>query len=345
MPMLKQMYTNLGVARAIIIGFLLTLVVLAAVYDLDLAELASSSLVRTGMNGVLVLAMLPGIVSGIGPNFGLPLGVICGLLGSLLSIEFDLTGFPALVVSMLASIPLAVATGAIYGWLLNRVKGSEMMIATYVGFSVVSLMNLGWTLLPFRSPEMKWPIGRGLRVTISLAERYEKVLDKLWAFEIGGLRVPTGLLLAFAVACLAIWLFLRSKTGLAMKAVGDSKQFALASGLNVDKNRMLGTILSTVLGAIGIVVFHQSYGFIQIYEAPMWMGFTAVAAILIGGATVRKANITHVILGCFLFQSLLVISLPVANRIINVGGVAEVARIIVSNGIILYALTQVGGAD
>lgn len=345
MSTLKHVYTNIGLARLIIIGFLLTLIILAAAFELDLAELASSSLVRTGMNGILVLAMLPGIVSGIGPNFGLPIGVICGLLGGLLSIEFNLTGFPAIVVAILCSLPLAVASGALYGWLLNRVKGSEMMIATYVGFSIVSLMNLGWVLLPFTSPEMKWPIGRGLRVTITLADRYERILDRFWAFKVGNLLVPTGLLLAFLVVCLTVWLFLRSKTGLAMKAVGDSRQFALASGLNVDKNRMLGTIISTVLGAVGIVVFVQSYGFIQLYEAPMWMGFTAVASILIGGATVRKANITNVILGCFLFQSLLVIALPVANSIITVGGVAEVARIIVSNGIILYALTQVGGAD
>ena len=34
----------------------------------------------------------------------------------------------------------AAAVGIIYGVLLNAVKGSEMMIATYVGFAFVSLM-------------------------------------------------------------------------------------------------------------------------------------------------------------------------------------------------------------
>ncbi len=100
-----------------------------------------------------------------------------------------------------------------------------------------------------------------------------------------------------------------------------------------------------MLGAVGIVVFSQSFTFLQLYEAPMGMGFPAAAAILIGGATVRRANILNVILGVFLFQSLLVVSLPVINKVIMVGGVAEIARIIVSNGIILYALAQVSRGD
>ena len=43
-------------------------------------------------NAVLVLAMVPMIHSGCGLNFGLPLGIISGLLGATLSIEFGFTG-------------------------------------------------------------------------------------------------------------------------------------------------------------------------------------------------------------------------------------------------------------
>ena len=57
--------------------------------------LMSDILVRMGMNGILVLAMVPAILSGIGLNFGLPLGVLCGLLGALTAIELDLSGFAA----------------------------------------------------------------------------------------------------------------------------------------------------------------------------------------------------------------------------------------------------------
>lgn len=126
-----------------------------------------------------------------------------------------------------------------------------------------------------------------------------------------------------------------------MRTVGDNPRFAVASGLNVDTYRITGTTFSTVLGAIGIIVYAQSFGFLQLYTAPMFMGFTSVAAILIGGATVKKASIVHVFIGTFLFQSILVVALPVANKIMVTGDLAEISRITISNGIILYALTQI----
>ena len=65
--------------------------------------------------------------------------------------------------------------------------------------------------------------------------------------------------------------------------------------------------------------------------------------MLLGGASAGKIRISHVILGTFLFQALLTIALPVANQLMPEGSLSEVIRIIVSNGIILYALSQTGG--
>jgi simple sugar transport system permease protein len=95
---------------------------------------------------------------------------------------------------------------------------------------------------------------------------------------------------------------------------------------------------------VGIIVYAQTFGFLQLYMAPLFMAFFAVASILIGGATLNRATIWHATVGCFLFQSILVVSMPVANLIIS-ENLAEVARIIISNGIILYALTrrEIGG--
>lgn len=345
-PDIKKSVSGLGIPRLIIISFLITLCLMAIMLKLNLSDLLSDTLIRTGMNGVLVLAMVPGILCGIGLNFGLPLGIVCGLIGGLISIEMNLTGIAAITAAIVISLPIAAVVGISYGQLLNRVKGSEMMVATYVGFSAVSLMCIGWLLLPFQSPEIKWPIGQGLRTTIALSNQYDKILDSAFAFNVFGITIPTGLLLFFLFSCFLMALFLRSKTGMAMKAAGDNPKFAIASGIDVDKQRIIGTALSTVLGAIGIIVYAQSFGFYQLYQAPMMMGFAAVAAVLIGGASAKRANMIHVILGTFLFQGLLTISLPVANKIITEGNLSEVLRIIVQNGIILYALTKVtSGGD
>ncbi|SMP44788.1 ABC transporter permease subunit [Anoxynatronum buryatiense] len=346
MDQIKAKVKQFGLPRIIIVAFLLFLCVLAIMLNIPITDLISDALVRTGMNGILVLSMVPGILAGIGLNFGIPIGIVCGLIGGLLAIQFNLYGFTAFFVAVLISIPLSLAAGYLYGLLLNRVKGSEMTIATYVGFSIVSLMSIGWLVLPFTSEEMRWPIGSGLRTTITLQGRYERILNHWGSFNLMGVTVPSGLLIFFGVFCFLVWLFLRSRTGIAMIAAGDNPRFATASGISVNRMRVIGTMLSTALSAVGIVVYSQSFGFIQLYQAPMFMSFAAVAAVLIGGATVKKATITNVIIGAFLFQSLLVVSLPVANKILeDVSSLAEIARIVISNGIILYALTQIGGGE
>ncbi len=345
MNIIRNAVHGFGVARLTILGFFLLLCIMAVPLKLDVAELISSSLVRILMWGVLVLAMWPSISCGTGPNFGLSLGIICGLLGGIIAMELELNGFVNLFASIAFAAPFAILVGWGYGWLLNRVKGAEMMLAMFVGWSAVSLMKIGWLMLPFHNPEMAWPQGRGLRVTVSLVNRdMAQLLNQFLSFKLGNIIVPTGLLLFFLVCCLAVWLFMRSKTGVAMTAAGDNPRFAEAAGINVDRHRIIGTILSTVLGAVGILVYAQSFGFYQLYEGPMYMPQQAVAAILIGGASIRKASLANVIIGVILFQGILVVAMPVFNIFTqDMASMAEISRVIIQNGIILYALTQVRG--
>ena len=57
-----------------------------------------------------------------------------------------------------------------------------------------------------------------------------------------------------------------------------------------------------------------------------------------------KAKVSHVIIGVFLFEGVLALGPQIANEVVAGGGLSEVMRIMISNGIILYALTQSGGA-
>lgn len=344
----KKTTDLIGLPRLIISALFIVLCLMAVALKQDLGLLVSDVVRRFGMFGVMTLAMVPSIQSGTGPNFALPIGVICGLLGGLIAIETGLTsplwgyGF---ISAVLISIPMALLSGYVYGHMLNKMKGSEMLVATYAGFSIVSFMQIGWVTLPFSHPEMVWPIGKGLRVTIALNSSFGQVLNRFWSFNIGRARIPTGLLLFFFASCGVYWLFSRSSVGIAMRAAGDNPRFAAASGINVDKNRILGMVLSTILGAIGILVYSQSYGYLQLYLDPLYMAFPAVAAILIGGASTTKAKISHAMIGVFLFQGILVVALPVANQMFPEGNLSEVLRMIVQNGIILYALTKAGGAE
>lgn len=341
---MKNYLEKIGLPRIIIIVFLIIVVLAAYFLEQDMGIIATDVLVRFGMFGILGLAMMPAVLSGTGLNFGLPVGIICGVLGGLVSLEFNLTSWAGFFVAILVALPFAILLGYLYGKLLNAVKGSEMVVGTYVGYSIVSLMCIFWLVLPFKNPKLIWPIGgSGLRTTITLDGYYSKVLNSFLSFNIGGIKVPVGLLLFFALACYVIYVFSKSKTGIMMKTAGSNEVYANAAGISVNKMRITGTILSTVLGAIGIIVYAQSFGFYQLYTAPLNMAFAPVAAVLLGGASTSDIKISHVVIGTFLFQALITIAMPVANQLAPEGGLSDVSRIIVSNAIILYALTQSGG--
>lgn len=335
---------RIGLPTAIIAAFFLVVLTAAVMLGLSLPVLIGDILRRFGMNGLLVLAMVPSIKSGTGPNFALPLGIICGLFAWTCGIEIGLTGIILVLATASMATVFAAATGYLYGKLLNAVRGAEMTIATYTGFSVVALMSLVWLMAPFNSKQMGWMMGSGLRETIKLdGVGAEAIINNFLRFELSGIKVPTGLLLVFFVFCILIWLFFRTKTGVAITAGGSNPEFAAASGIDINKTRVIANMLSTVLGALGIILYSQSYGFFQLYTGPLMMAFPAVAAILIGGATASRANVSHVIIGTFLFQGLLTTSMPVANQLFTGTDLSEIMRVILQNGIILYALTQVKG--
>ena len=183
--------------------------------------------------------------------------------------------------------------------------------------------------------------GKGLRTTISVEAFWQNSISKILSFRINEfLSIPTGMFLFFAFLCLLMSIFMKTRTGTAMTIVGSNPDYARASGVNIDRMRTLSVILSTWLGAIGIIMYEQSFGFVQLYMGPFYMAFPAVAAILIGGASVKKANIVNVVVGTILFQGILTMTPSVINSMIQTD-MSEVIRIIVSNGMILYALTRV----
>ena len=340
----RELLDSFGLPRLIIACFLLLLLIAAPIVGLDFPTQITNIITRFSWNAVMVLAMVPMVHSGCGLNFGLPLGIVSGLLGATLSIELGYTGFASFLMAILIATPFALLFGGGYGWLLNKIKGGEMMIATYVGFSAVSFMCMMWLLLPYHSPTMVWGFaGTGLRTVISLEGFYDQLLANFLKIDLSSiginLVIPTGSLLVFALLALAMWAFLHTKTGTAMTAVGSNPAFAKAAGINVDKMRLISVIMSTWLGAVGILMYEQGFGFIQLYMGPFWMALPAVSAILIGGASVNKASIPNVIIGTFLFQGIVTMTPTVMNSAFHMD-MSEVIRVIVSNGMILYALTR-----
>ena len=165
----QKMVQQFGLPRLIIAGFLLLLFIVSPFVGADLPTQISNTINRFSWNAVMVLAMVPMVHSGCGLNFGLPLGIISGLLGATITLELGFRGLPSFFMAILIATPFALVLGAGYGWMLNKIKGGEMMVATYVGFSSVSFMCMMWLLLPYSNPTMVWGLsGKGLRTDNAL---------------------------------------------------------------------------------------------------------------------------------------------------------------------------------
>ena len=339
---IKSFVSDFGWPRLIIFFFIVVLFMVAPFVGIRVDSSIKDIFVRFGQNGVMVLAMVPMMQSGSGLNFGLPVGIVAGLLGSTIAMQLGLTGSFGFFMAAAISMPFALLFGWLYGLLLNKVKGEEMTIAMYIGFSIVTFMAILWLLLPFSNPTMVWGYtGKGLRTTITLDGYWSRILNNnFMTVKIGPFfEFPTGAILFFAIMAFIMWLFMRSRTGTALTAVGSNPDFARAGGVSIDRCRAIGVIVSTIYGAIGILTYQQGYGFIQLYGAPLFMAFPAVAAILLGGASVKKATILNVVVGTFLFQSILTMTPSVINNILATD-MSEVFRILISNGMIIYALTR-----
>ena len=147
---------KLGIPRVIIGVFFILLCFMTLWYDLSLSTLLSNTIVRMGMNAIMVLAMVPGIQCGISLNLGLPIGLVAGLIGGLLTIELGIPGWGGFLFAIVSGSALAAVCGYLYALMLNRLKGSEMSVTTNVGFSIVSLMCIAWLVLPFKSLKLLW---------------------------------------------------------------------------------------------------------------------------------------------------------------------------------------------
>lgn len=135
-------------------------------------------------------------------------------------------------------------------------------------------MNLFYTFVPVTNRQMLYPIGgQGLRPKVNLENYFGQILDRLWQIRCGELVIPLGLLLFFFGIGALLWLFSRTRTGMIFAAIAENERFVKLSGIHVDHYRTIAIIMSTVIAAIGVVVYSQSYGILHLYDGPFMMSF------------------------------------------------------------------------
>lgn len=154
------------------------------------------------------------------------------------------------------------------------------------------------------------------------------------------IELPVLTYLCIGGLCVFNQLLMRTRLGQNMRTVGQSRVVANAAGIDVDRTRIIAMILSTVLASWGQLIFLQNVGTFSTYGAHTQVGQFAIAALLVGGASVQKATNKQAILGVVLFHTLF-ITAPLAGReLFGNAMIGEYFRVFVSYGVIAMALAM-----
>jgi simple sugar transport system permease protein len=113
---------------------------------------------------------------------------------------------------------------------------------------------------------------------------------------------------------------------------------AEAAGVPVDRTRIIAIIISTVLACYGQIIFLQNMGNMATYNAHDQTSFFAVAAILVGGASVKKATIPNVFIGVILLHVLFVVTPRAGQNLFGSAMIGEYFRQFIGYGVIALSL-------
>ena len=341
---LGQKVKNLMGNNTVPIMFILICLYCIPMSGFSASYLLNEVMTRLGRNAFLILSLLIPIMAGMGLNFGMTLGAMAGEIGLIFVADWQIWGIPGLVLAAIISIPISIGLGVFIGKILNKSKGREMITSYMIAFfmtgiyQLVVLYMMG-PIIPIKHASIKLPRGYGIRNTVSLLNMRQS-LDNLIPLKIGGVKIPVLTLILIVLACLFIVWFRRTKLGQDMRAVGQDMEVARDAGINVERTRVIAMVMSTVFAGFGMIIYLQNVGNFPTYTAHSQIGMFAIAALLVGGASVDKAGIGNVFLGVILFHTMFIVAPKTGAAITGDSMIGEYFRVFVSYAVITVALVM-----
>lgn len=153
-------------------------------------------------------------------------------------------------------------------------------------------------------------------------------------------QLPVMTYICIGALCVFNNLLMRTRLGQNMRAVGQNRAVANSAGIDVDKTRIIAMLFSTVLASWGQLIYLQNIGTMSTYGAHTQVGQFAIAALLVGGASVQKATNKNALLGIVLFHTLFIVSPLAGKKLFGDPVIGEYFRVFVSYGVIAMALAM-----
>ena len=153
-------------------------------------------------------------------------------------------------------------------------------------------------------------------------------------------QIPMATFVLVGLLCIFNNALMKTRLGQQFRAVGQNRTVANVSGINVNKVRLIAITISTVLAGWGQLIFVQNMGSFQTYGAHEQVGLYAGVAILVGGASIKKATNAQAMLGCILFHLLFILAPSAGKNLFGDDAIGEYFRVFISYGVIALALVM-----
>jgi len=201
-----------------------------------------------------------------------------------------LAGFVAAValgdkVPVLAAVAIAVAVMVVFSFALERVVLRPLLGRPIVAV-IMATIGLGAIL-------------RGLpAITVGGQTRALSLPIGDTPFVFGPIFLPPiqvlGVVVTLAFLGIFSWFFLKSRMGIAMRAVADNQQVAMAMGINVERYFALAWAMAGIVSALGGVIWGSMLGVdtqlalvgLKVFPVVILGGLDSIVGAVVGGLIV-----------------------------------------------------------
>ena len=216
-----------------------------------------------------------------------------------------------------------------------------LLHAVMIGLGAVVIYQL-WRLIYNKVIKKKqnYSINRPIAIIVTAFILYALTYIKPVEVILLYVNLPVTTYLCIVILCMFNNMLLRTRLGQNMRTVGQSRVVANAAGINVDRTRIIAMVISTILACWGQLIYLQNIGTFSTYGAHTQVGQFAIAALLVGGASVQKATNKQALIGVVLFHTLFIVAPQAGKNLFNNAQLGEYFRVFVAYGVIAVSLAM-----
>jgi len=211
-------------------------------------------LTRASLNAICGIGMTFAVISG---DFDLSVASQVAFCGVILTIIIPIIG---IIPSILVILAIGIAMGAFNGLLIAKLR--------IPAFITTLAMQMAYRALA--------QMINSKPVVVD-----NKLFKRIATYKIGGI-LPTAFLILIILAVIGTIILRKTKLGRNILAIGNSKEAAVISGINVPKTQILIFVLVGFFTACSSVMIVSSLGSSN-YGMQVGLEFTVISSVVLGG--------------------------------------------------------------